>query len=194
MYDKALKKLQSLQLTIDQELKTKDPSIETIKAKTAQYCTFLINNEGVFMSIDQSENKKRREIYNELKRKGNEFKSKIKEFELSVNEELTEVIADYEFNEKNINNNRGEESEFVVSNTRRLNNFIVSAIDNLDSLKRQRVYIENTRERIRNGLVRLGVGSEVVDKISSRYLTDYYFFWAMVAVVILLFILIKYFL
>ncbi|TBU08860.1 hypothetical protein CWI36_0090p0030 [Hamiltosporidium magnivora] len=119
----------------------------------------------------------------------NEINSSIK-----INNFEDQEISTYDTNTNSyIKINNFEDKNISTGNTRRLNSYIETALDSLESLKKQRVYIDNTKSKIREGLIGLGLSSQVVDDISNRYLNDYYFFWVGVGIVVLIFLLFRFF-
>ncbi|KAF7682927.1 hypothetical protein TCON_1864 [Astathelohania contejeani] len=96
--------------------------------------------------------------------------------------------------EENINTlEEHNDTDFIQNSTHRINRYLISAIDSLENLRKQGSYLDNTRNKIKDGLTNIGIGSDVVDKISDRYLNDYYFFMAGVAFVVLIFLLLRFF-
>lgn len=188
MFDKVVEKLNKIKEDIDTEMSQEmnEERISYIQAKLAYFTNYLINNEQLFISEDFEENKNKRKKYNYYKSEISKYKNIIMTMQASQNTKQQDNIE--EFNE---NTTVVPEDRFLEDNTRRVNNYIMSAIDSLESLKKQRMYIDNTRERIKDGLAKIGMSKTMVEKISSRYLTDYYFFWAGVAVVVILIIIIK---
>lgn len=190
MFNKVYEKLSKIKDEIDSEIQ-KEPTedrIGCILAKIAYFTNYLVNNEQLFISVDFEENKVKRKQYNQFKQMIKDYKEQIGRIRASLATEVQDNIE--EFNE---NVATAPEDRFAEDNTRRVNNYIMNAIDSLESLKSQRKYIDNTKERIKDGLIRIGVSRNMVDKISNRYLTDYYFFWAGVAIIVILIILIRLF-
>lgn len=196
MFSKANTDLKRLSQQIDQDFKAPSidaPNLNRIAIKIIHFRNKLQSDEKFFVSEDANENIKRREMYNAFKTKGDDFLTKAEDLKYAIQEAI--VNERYGCNNDvvdEINENDGEDNIFMRRNTNRINEYIFSAIDSIEQLKNQRDYINNTRERIRSGLCNIGISQQLVDKICSRYLSDYGLFSAGVGIVILLILLIKY--
>lgn len=193
MFNKVIDKLEKIREDIEIEMQKEitEERVGRISAKLAYFSNFLINNEQLFISGDSEENKAKRSQYNQYKLAISNYKKKIAEINLLRNAQVETQDNIEEFHENTAVVE--PEDRFLGNNTRRVNSYIMNAIDTLESLKKQRVYIDNTRERIKDGLVRIGVSKGMVDKIGNRFLTDYYFFLAGVALIVVIIIIIKFF-
>ncbi|KAM0688468.1 hypothetical protein COBT_000279 [Conglomerata obtusa] len=189
MYQKAQEKLTKISEKIENDFTILPPPISSLSTQIAHFSSLLVRNELLFCSQDNIENTRLRKIYKEYKAKLKIYKEKLSE----INSKAQEVNNNtYESVHPNIAENESVEDEFITSNARRVLTYSHMALDSLDSLRKQRQVIESARGKIKNGLIGLGVSNNMVEMISNRYLTDYYFFMAGVAIIILLLIFIKY--
>lgn len=197
MYSKAVDDLTKLQIQLDTDLNTaefEENKLNQIAIRIVHYKNSLRNLETFFISSNAEENSERRKKYNEFKRKSNDYTEKVNGIRKNITEQnaMSHSMGELEETEFNENNVQTEGNEFVQRNTSRLDEYIFTAIDSIDQLKRQRVYIDNTRERIKASLYNIGLNSALVEKISSRYLSDYSFFWAGVILIIILIVVIRF--
>ena len=71
--------------------------------------------------------------------------------------------------------------------------FILSTMDSLDSIKRQGVFIQRANERLKSGLVRLGVSGELISNIEARFARDKSLFIILFGAVFLLILLLRFY-
>lgn len=83
-----------------------------------------------------------------------------------------------------------EEEDFFNFGKRRVNEYLNTAIDSLDSIRRQGRILENAQETVADGLRKMGFSERMVEKISSRYRGDYLIFVFFVILVIFLYFII----
>lgn len=85
------------------------------------------------------------------------------------------------------------DEDFFSSSTKRINDVLMNAMDAFETVKRQNVYITRTSERIRAGLSRIGLSKQLIDQIDKRYLSDRVLFMSGIGLLVVLFILIRFF-
>lgn len=83
------------------------------------------------------------------------------------------------------------DSDFYSKQSSRLDDYISSSMDSLEALKKQSVYIDRINNTIKSGLLKLGVGSDVLHKIESRFAGDKSLFLILVAVIVILIFILK---
>lgn len=136
-----------------------------------------------------------------LDRRANIFSKKIQELSRRKAAERMELEQDMEDSKikvsritelKDLNQDVGRE-DFFDHQTSRLDDFLMSTMGSIDSLKRQSAYIDRISSRMRSGLARLGIGNEVIQKINERVGSDKLIF-IVLTVLVLMFIFILRFL
>lgn len=84
-----------------------------------------------------------------------------------------------------------QDSEFFSRQSSKLDEFISSSMDSLESLGRQSVYIDRISSTLRSGLRKLGVGSDILHKIESRFAGDRSLFLILMGMLALLILALK---
>lgn len=86
-----------------------------------------------------------------------------------------------------------KERDFFSKQNEHLDNYILNAIDSIDSLKRQGVYIDRINENLRSGLIRMGVSSAFLNRIESRFKRDKLIFIILFFIIILFILFLRFF-
>lgn len=84
-----------------------------------------------------------------------------------------------------------QDSEFFSRQSSKLDEFISSSMDSLESLRRQSAYIDRISSTLRDGLQRLGVGSDTLHSIESRLAGDRTLFLILMGALALLILILK---
>ncbi|KAI5172370.1 hypothetical protein PAEPH01_1734 [Pancytospora epiphaga] len=85
------------------------------------------------------------------------------------------------------------EREFYSKQSNRLDEFIMSTMDSLDSVKRQGVYIQKINEKLKSGLERLGVSGALISKIEARVSQDKTLFTALFCITLFMILLLRFY-
>lgn len=80
---------------------------------------------------------------------------------------------------------------FYEEQSNKLDDFILSAMDSFDAVKRQGVYIRRAHERLKTGMLRLGLSSEMIDIIERRVGQDRLIFIVLFIVVVIFILLLR---
>ncbi|ELA42794.1 uncharacterized protein VICG_00109 [Vittaforma corneae ATCC 50505] len=115
-----------------------------------------------------------------LKIKASSFQSKARELSerrSKEKQELENELMDSKIRTKKITemSDFGSEmgqSGFFAAQSSKLDDFISTSMDSLESLRRQSVYIDRINETLRRGAFRLGVSNETLSRIESRFAGD----------------------
>lgn len=86
----------------------------------------------------------------------------------------------------------GSQDDFFAEQSGKLDAFISSTMDSIGSLKRQGVIIDRANERLRTGLLRLGVSGGLIDKIEKRFGRDKSLFMVLFCIAIVLIIFLRF--
>jgi hypothetical protein len=86
-----------------------------------------------------------------------------------------------------------DDDDFFSTSTQRINSVLLNAMDAFEAVRRQSVYIDRTGERIKNGLSKIGLSRDFIEKIDRRHVSDNVLFIIGIVAVILIFILLRFF-
>ena len=85
------------------------------------------------------------------------------------------------------------DSEFFSEQSTRMDSFISTTMDSIESLKRQGLVINRINDRLRDGLSRIGMSAELIESVEARFGRDrgifYILFTGLVLFIVLLFIM-----
>ncbi|EPR79788.1 hypothetical protein SLOPH_1870 [Spraguea lophii 42_110] len=84
------------------------------------------------------------------------------------------------------------ESE-IVRSTNRINDVIGDAVESLEKMKQQRKYITNPSDRLRDMVIKIGGGRNVIENIKERYKSDSTLFIAVVVVIIVFIMFLRFY-
>lgn len=134
---------------------------------------------------------------NVLKIKANSYQNKAKELcerRAKEKQDLENELEDSKIRVKKITEicDTGTEQSFFVEQTSRLDEFISSSMDSLESLRRQSVLVDKINSNLRQGAVRLGVSTETLSMIETRFAGDKSLFLILLGMFVLLVILLKF--
>jgi hypothetical protein len=135
-----------------------------------------------------------------LKIKAISYQNKVKELGERRNKEKQEFeteLMDSKIRTKKITeiNDQGyemDQSSFFASQNSKLDEFISSSMDSLESLKRQSVYIERINDTLKQGALRMGISNETLSRIESRFAGDKSLFIIMLISIFLLIFILKF--
>lgn len=134
-----------------------------------------------------------------LRAKANSFQNRVRvlsDRRTREKQELEQELEDSKIKYKKITEVRDNaldmhDSEFFSRQSSKLDEFISSSMDSLESLRRQGVYIDRINSTLRSGILRLGVGSDTLHKIESRFAGDKSLFLALMGTLALLILVLK---
>lgn len=137
----------------------------------------------------------------QLQMKARYFLNRVKTFNDMRSKERSEFeqeMADSKIQVKKISetydpDHELKEREFYSKQSNKLDSFIISTMDSLDSIKRQGVFIQRANERLKNGLMRLGVSGELIDKIEVRFARDKTLFMVLFGSVLFFIVLLRFY-
>lgn len=131
-----------------------------------------------------------------LKMKANSYLKSVKELgdkKAIMKKELEHEMEESKIRPKKINeldNHSMTESEFFSNQSSKLDEFISSSMDTIDSLKRQSRYIDNINGKLRQGVLNMGVNSDLLNQIETRFAGDKsIFIILLILIVIFIFVL-----
>lgn len=159
----------------------------------------LVIKAHSFANLLAKEDPENREV-KMLKIKALSYKNKSKELSerrSREKQEFDDELADSRIRTKKITEmsesgrNPGEE-RFFTSQSSKLDDFISSSMDSLQSLKRQSVYIDRINDTLRQGALRLGISNETLGRIESRFAGDKSLFYILFIGVIILILILKF--
>ncbi|ELQ76867.1 Golgi SNAP receptor complex member [Trachipleistophora hominis] len=84
-----------------------------------------------------------------------------------------------------------ESQRFYKRGNEKLDSIISDAVNNLDSLCKQKRIIHKTRNTLQRGKDRIGSGIKTLKSISDRYLNDYYVFMIGLAIIVFFIVVVK---
>lgn len=85
-----------------------------------------------------------------------------------------------------------EKHGFFAAQSTQVDSFIESSMDALESLQRQNVLVDRISTNLRQGALRLGVSSETLSRIESRFSGDKSLFIILLLCVVLLILLLRF--
>lgn len=192
--DEVLEALESKSTEIESKINKKD-ALEYIGALSiliTSYSTLLSHHKKLLEEMAESEYQKHRLLLDQYNKKMREMNSLRRNAHNIEQKDLAEAKLDKVSYAENVNTQQLEEEDFMSTNTRRLNSYLMTAIDSLDSLKKQGKVLDGTREKMLGGLKRMGFSEELVEKISGRYSNDKVLFMVGLFVVIVVFFLLRF--
>lgn len=141
-----------------------DKDVKLLKIKAASY-------QNKVKELSEKRNREKQDFENEL------IDSKIRTKKIT---ELTnhDTVMD--------------DKTFFSTQNNKLDEFISTSMDSLESLRRQSVYIDRINETLRQGALRMGFSNETLCKIESRFAGDKSLFIILFFSVILLILILKF--
>ncbi|KAM0681558.1 hypothetical protein GINT2_000217 [Glugoides intestinalis] len=129
--------------------------------------------------------------------KANSYQNKAKELcerRAKEKQELENELVESKIRQKKITeiSDTGVEQNFFVEQTSRLEDFISISMDSIESLRRQSVLVNNINNKLRQGAIRLGISTETLSKIETRFAEDKSLFLILLCLFIILVILLKF--
>jgi len=151
-----------------------------------------------YMNILSKQNQNTKE-FNLLKERGEHIQNNIKvlsDLRKKEKQELEQEMSDSKINFKRITEARDSssnvsESDFFHGQSSRLDRIIHSSMDSLESIKRQGNMINSVNDTLRRSFIKLGAGSDLLQKIESRVAGDKSLFLMLICILIALIILLK---
>lgn len=192
--DEILRTLQNKSQEIDSKISSPDASasIGTLSILITSYSTLLGHHRRILEEMAEGEYKRHMEHLDRYKKQLNEINIDRQKKILDERDELKRSGLGSVAYAENANAQKAEDEDIMSTSTRRLNNYLMTAIDSLDSIKQQGKVLEGIREKIVAGAKRMGVNDALVDKISSRYSNDKIMFMAGLALVVIVFIVLRF--
>lgn len=190
--DEILKSLEKKREQVDAEVNSRNAaeSIGKISILVTSYSTLLSHHKRLLEEMAEDEYKRHSLLLAKYKKQINDMSVIAKK---NSNEDVAGRPKDASLSyAENVNTQITEDESFVSTNTRRLNSYLVTAIDSLDSLKQQGKVLSSTREKILGGLRKMGIGNDLVEKIGDRYSNDKIMYTIGLTVVILVFFLLRF--
>lgn len=136
----------------------------------------------------------------QLKGRAQAYHNKVKELSERRNRERAEF--EQEMSDSKIRTRRITEmsdcssdthrTKFVATQTNKLDEFISSSMDSLESLRRQSIHIDRVNDVLKRGAIRLGVSNETLGRIESRFAGDKSLFIILLIGVAVLFLLLRF--
>eukprot|EP00866_Antonospora_locustae_P001769 jgi/Antlo1/1769/2349 len=192
--DEILITLQNKNKEIDSRIRSPNApsSIGTLSILITSYSTLLSHHRRILEEMAECEYKKHMDYLSRYKRQLNEISIDRQKKILEERDELMRSGLGGVAYAENANTQKVEDEDIMSTNTRRLNNYLMSAIDSLDSIKQQGKVLEGIREKIVAGAKRMGVNDTLVDNISNRYSNDKIIFTGGLALVIIVFFVLRF--
>lgn len=178
---------------IREELKNCEQKLENIGSLAIRVQVFTRSVASLSEEDTETERlSKQADLFNKaILRLGNQRSKQRNEEKKEMERSKIDVQEDYL--ENSCTPQPTTDEDFFSSSTQRINNVLMNAMDAFDTVRRQNVYIDRTSERIRIGLSRIGISKQLIDQIDRRYLSDRVIFMGGVVLLILLFILVRFF-
>ncbi|KAL0265851.1 UNVERIFIED_CONTAM: hypothetical protein PYX00_011568 [Menopon gallinae] len=185
--DDILKTLQNKSQEIDSRISSPEApeSIGTLSILVTSYSTLISYHRRILEEMAESEYRMHVEHLDRYRKHLNEISIERQKKVLDERDELKRSGLGSVFYAENTDALQPGDEDIMSTNTRRLNSYLMSAIDSLDSIKQQGKVLESVREKILAGAKRMGVNDTLVDKISSRYSNDKILFMIGLALVII---------
>lgn len=192
--DEILSTLQNKSQEIDSRIHSPDApaSIGTLSILVTSYSTLLSHHRRILEEMAEGEYEKHIEHLNRYKKLLNEINIDRQNKILDERDELKRSGLGSVAYAENANTQKVEDEDIMSTNTRRLNNYMMTAIDSLDSIKQQGKVLEGIREKIVAGAKRMGVNDALVEKISNRYSNDKIVFMVGLALVVIVFFVLRF--
>lgn len=137
----------------------------------------------------------------QLKEKSRVYQNKVKELSERRNKERADFeqeLVDSKIRTKNITEMQDTcasvsvvtQKQFFSTQSSKLDDFISTSMDSLESLKKQSIYIDRINDVLRRGATRIGVSNETLTKIENRFAGDKSLFFIFIgAIIIMMFVL-----
>lgn len=192
--DEILKTLQNKSLEINSKINSPDASVSigTLSILITSYSTLLNHHRRILEEMAENEYKKHMEHLNRYNKQLNEINIHRQKKISDERDELKRSGLGSVAYAENANMQKIEDEDIMSTSTRRLNSYLMTAIDSLDSIKQQGKVLESMREKILAGAKRMGVNDALVDKISNRYSNDKIMFMIGLALVIIVFFVLRF--
>lgn len=192
--DEILRTLQNKSQEIDSQISSPNAlaSIGTLSILITSYSTLLSHHRRILEEMAEDEYKRHMEHLDRYQKQLSEINIDRQKKILDERDELKRSGLGSVAYAENANTQEVEDEDIMSTSTRRLNNYLMTAIDSLDSIKQQGKVLEGIREKIVAGAKRMGVNDALVDKISSRYSNDKIVFMAGLALVVIVFVVLRF--
>lgn len=192
--DDILEALESKNREISTKINTEEAweSIGTLSILITSYSTFLNHHRKLLEELAEEDYKKHAAHLTQYNRKMNELNALRKKAYNDGEVDLAKANLDQVAYAENVNTQEFGEDDFMSTSTRRLNSYLITAIDSLDSLKKQGKVLDGAREKILGSLKKMGLGDELVEKIADRYSNDKILFMVGFFIVILAFFVLRF--
>ncbi|RVD92215.1 vesicular transport protein [Tubulinosema ratisbonensis] len=156
------------------EEKIETEQIPTLTILLTSYSNILQSNKQILQEFLPEEYSLHEETINNLRKVINGRSKKQNDLNDSIYSE-------------NINLQCEEEEDFFNLGKRRANEYLSSAIDSLDNIRRQGRILEGAQNKVAEGLRKMGFSEGMINQITSRYKSDYLLFVCFVVLIIFLY-------
>jgi len=184
--------LQSMAVEIEEEIKMCEHDLKRVGSlviKAQSLANLLAKEDPTDQAVRQ------------LKGKAAEYQNKVKELSERRNrerEDFAQELTDSKIRVKNITEVQDSsadlaqisQKQFFGAQSSKLDDFISTSMNSLESLKQQSVYIDRINDVLRRGASRLGVSNDTLSRIESRFVGDKSLFIIFLfGIVVLIFVL-----
>lgn len=188
----ALADLQSIAKEIEEEIKLCENDLKKVGSLVIKAQSFV----NLLAKEDSSD-----QAVRQLKGKAMAYQNKVKELSERRNrerEDFEQELTDSKIRTKKITevHDTGTDAvqlsqkQFFSTQTSKLDDFISTSMDSLESLKQQSLYIDRINDVLKRGASRLGVSNETLNRIESRFWGDKSLFIIfLIGIVVLIFVL-----
>jgi hypothetical protein len=165
-------------------------SRRAVEWRVEEYERMVKENEGILLSgaSDPEARAEKKRRFRQMREQGEQYRTVLDE--MLAQEVFTSRQAPLSHQEESQEYRHRTDSSEDDSYTRslnKINEYIALTSHSISFLKRQRKLFAGTRKKMEKGLEYLGFSDRVVDKISSRHLSDYRLFLGLLAMLCLLF-------
>lgn len=180
--------LQCMAATIEREIEECENDLKRVGSLTIKTQSF----SNLLSKQDESD----KEI-KLLKIKANSFLKSVKllgEKKAIIKNEYEQEMEHSKIRPQKISEmtNSMADNEFYSKQSSTLDEFISSSMDSLDSLKRQSKYIDNISGKLKQGVLSIGVSSDLVNQIESRFAGDKSIFYILLILIVLLILFMRF--
>jgi hypothetical protein len=186
-----ISELKTMSNEIENEIENCENDLNKVGSLTIKTQSF------VNLLSKQDENNKEIKI---LKIKANSYQKSARtlgEKKAALRNEFEQEMEDSKIRPQKISEigdvtNTMTDNEFYANQSSKLDEFISNSMDSIESLRKQGKYIENINSKLKQGMISLGVSSDVVNKIESRIAGDKTIFLICLCLIILLIIILRF--